>query len=118
MPWAWRWRRCRPGRGGEELARPFPVRALTFLRASSACSGGGTVDFQEFVKGLSAFSNQGSREEKLKCEWPCARDQILDNHLCRCAKRASSLTPQSHSRSMTWIEMGLFPTESCSSCSR
>lgn len=31
-------------------------------------SGGGTVDFQEFVAGLSAFSNQGSREEKLKCE--------------------------------------------------
>lgn len=30
--------------------------------------GGGTVDFQEFVKGLSAFSNQGSREEKLRCE--------------------------------------------------
>lgn len=32
-------------------------------------SGGGTVDFQEFVAGLSAFSNQGSREEKLRCEW-------------------------------------------------
>ena len=29
-------------------------------------SGGGTVDFQEFVAGLSAFSNRGEREEKLK----------------------------------------------------
>jgi hypothetical protein len=31
-------------------------------------SGGGTVDFQEFVGGLSAFSSRGGREEKLKCE--------------------------------------------------
>lgn len=31
-------------------------------------SGGGTVDFQEFVAGLSAFSSRGEREEKLKCE--------------------------------------------------
>ncbi|KAG6813189.1 Calcineurin subunit B [Tricholoma furcatifolium] len=28
--------------------------------------GGGTVDFQEFVGGLSAFSSRGGREEKLK----------------------------------------------------
>ncbi|WFD32142.1 Calcineurin subunit B [Malassezia sp. CBS 17886] len=28
--------------------------------------GGGTVDFLEFVNGLSVFSNQGSREEKLR----------------------------------------------------
>ncbi|TIC07826.1 calcium-dependent protein serine/threonine phosphatase [Wallemia mellicola] len=28
--------------------------------------GGGTVDFQEFVGGLSAFSNRGGRDEKLK----------------------------------------------------
>jgi len=28
--------------------------------------GGGTVDFQEFVAGLSAFSSRGDREEKLK----------------------------------------------------
>jgi len=33
----------------------------------SFCSGGGTVDFQEFVGGLSAFSSRGGREEKLKC---------------------------------------------------
>ena len=31
-------------------------------------SGGGTVDFQEFVGGLSAFSSRGGRDEKLKCE--------------------------------------------------
>ena len=29
--------------------------------------GGGDVDFQEFVGGLSAFSSRGGREEKLKC---------------------------------------------------
>ncbi|EIM21566.1 calcium-dependent protein serine/threonine phosphatase [Wallemia mellicola CBS 633.66] len=28
--------------------------------------GGGTVDFQEFVGGLSAFSNRGGKDEKLK----------------------------------------------------
>ena len=33
-----------------------------------ASSGGGTVDFQEFVGGLSAFSSRGGREEKLKCK--------------------------------------------------
>ena len=31
--------------------------------------GGGTVDFQEFVGGLSAFSNRGGRDEKLRCKW-------------------------------------------------
>ena len=31
-------------------------------------SGGGTVDFQEFVGGLSAFSSRGGREEKLRCK--------------------------------------------------
>jgi len=33
-------------------------------------SGGGTVDFQEFVSGLSAFSSRGGREEKLHCACP------------------------------------------------
>ena len=28
--------------------------------------GGGTVDFQEFVSGLSAFSSKGNKEEKLR----------------------------------------------------
>ncbi|KAG5219924.1 Calcineurin [Salix suchowensis] len=44
--------------------------------------GGGTVDFQEFVGGLSAFSSRGGREEKLRCEFPSfpsltAQDQQL-----------------------------------------
>jgi len=29
--------------------------------------GSGTVDFQEFIAGLSAFSSKGNKEEKLKC---------------------------------------------------
>jgi len=29
--------------------------------------GGGTVDFQEFVAGLSAFSGRGGRDAKLRC---------------------------------------------------
>lgn len=37
------------------------------LTLISCSSGGGTVDFQEFVGGLSAFSSRGGREEKLKC---------------------------------------------------
>jgi serine/threonine-protein phosphatase 2B regulatory subunit len=37
---------------------------LTTIRRS----GGGTVDFQEFVGGLSAFSSRGGREEKLRCQ--------------------------------------------------
>ena len=36
----------------------------------SMASGGGTVDFQEFVGGLSAFSSRGGREEKLRCSSP------------------------------------------------
>src|SRR5258708_28606114 len=36
-----------------------------------ARSGGGTVDFQEFVGGLSAFSSRGGREEKLRCKAVC-----------------------------------------------
>ena len=34
----------------------------------AVCSGGGTVDFQEFVGTLSAFSSRGGRDEKLQCE--------------------------------------------------
>jgi serine/threonine-protein phosphatase 2B regulatory subunit len=29
--------------------------------------GSGTVDFQEFIAGLSAFSSKGNKEEKLRC---------------------------------------------------
>lgn len=38
------------------------------MGADGAFSGSGTVDFQEFVGGLSAFSSKGGREEKLRCE--------------------------------------------------
>ncbi|KAK0561892.1 Calcineurin subunit B [Tilletia horrida] len=44
--------------------------------------GGGTVDFKEFVAGLSAFSNQGSREEKLKFAfkvYDMDRDGLISN---------------------------------------
>lgn len=44
--------------------------------------GGGTVDFQEFVAGLSAFSSQGSREEKLKFAfkvYDMDRDGLISN---------------------------------------
>ena len=80
--------------------------------------GGGTVDFQEFVAGLSAFSNQGSREEKLRCKL-----QALP--LCTCHVLCiffSFLTPyhphtysQSHSKCTTWTETASFPTASSSS---
>jgi serine/threonine-protein phosphatase 2B regulatory subunit len=29
--------------------------------------GSGTVDFAEFIAGLSAFSSKGNKDEKLKC---------------------------------------------------
>lgn len=32
--------------------------------------GSGTVDFQEFIAGLSAFSSKGNKEEKLRCTLP------------------------------------------------
>jgi Ca2+-binding EF-hand superfamily protein len=32
--------------------------------------GSGTVDFQEFIAGLSAFSSKGNKEEKLRCTVP------------------------------------------------
>ena len=44
--------------------------------------GGGTVDLQEFVKGLSAFSSQGSREEKLRFAfkvYDMDRDGLISN---------------------------------------
>jgi hypothetical protein len=35
--------------------------------------GSGTVDFQEFIAGLSAFSSKGNKEEKLRCNVPPSR---------------------------------------------
>jgi serine/threonine-protein phosphatase 2B regulatory subunit len=32
--------------------------------------GDGSVDFQEFIAGLSAFSSKGNKQEKLKCTSP------------------------------------------------
>lgn len=51
----------------------FPLLFITqslyayYKLLTHICSGGGTVDFQEFVGGLSAFSSRGGREEKLRC---------------------------------------------------
>jgi len=36
--------------------------------AAETYSGSGTVDFQEFVAALSAFSSKGGREEKMRCK--------------------------------------------------
>lgn len=44
---------------------------LDYSNFRALSSGGGTVDFQEFVGGLSAFSSRGGREEKLRC-WSLA----------------------------------------------
>ena len=41
--------------------------SIRYVALRTARSGGGTVDFQEFVGGLSAFSSRGGREEKLRC---------------------------------------------------
>jgi Ca2+-binding EF-hand superfamily protein len=35
--------------------------------------GSGTVDFQEFIAGLSAFSSKGNKGEKLRCITPPTR---------------------------------------------
>ena len=54
-------------RGGE-IATEKVVLTLSDLRDSLVCnSGSGSVDFHEFVAGLSAFSSRGERDEKLKC---------------------------------------------------
>jgi hypothetical protein len=69
-----------PGRKGfPHLAAPNSSPSTRSFRlccssAQTTCvcffSGGGTVDFQEFVGGLSAFSSKGAREEKLRCSSP------------------------------------------------
>lgn len=45
----------------------FFIDLFVFAYQASVYSGGGTVDFQEFVGGLSAFSSRGGRDEKLRC---------------------------------------------------
>ncbi|CCU99790.1 unnamed protein product [Malassezia sympodialis ATCC 42132] len=49
---------------------PLAQRLISIFDAeyvfAAHLSGGGTVDFQEFVHGLSVFTSQGSREEKLQ----------------------------------------------------
>lgn len=47
-----------------------PAHPFTPFLLADSFSGGGTVDFQEFVGGLSAFSSKGGREEKLHCTSP------------------------------------------------
>ncbi len=50
----------------EEFVPPLILQLANLLMHRDS-SGGGTVDFQEFVGGLSAFSSRGGREEKLRC---------------------------------------------------
>jgi hypothetical protein len=38
------------------------------MAVADVLSGSGTVDFQEFVAALSAFSSKGGREEKMRCK--------------------------------------------------
>ena len=69
--------------------------ALVFFYCGCLCqciealsdSGGGTVDFQEFVGGLSAFSSRGGREEKLRC-WSIFHVRSLHQRdlLCSCVQ--------------------------------
>lgn len=41
--------------------------------------GGGDVDFQEFVLGLSAFSSKGNKEEKLKFAFKVSSQLLLES---------------------------------------
>jgi len=52
----------------ESVFRFLALLDYGLILACVVHSGGGTVDFQEFVQGLSAFSSRGEREEKLKCQ--------------------------------------------------
>lgn len=50
----------------------FSALALLMGTEADFYSGSGTVDFEEFVSGLSAFSSKGGREEKMRCEFAVA----------------------------------------------
>lgn len=78
-------------------------------------SGGGTVDFQEFVGGLSAFSSRGGREEKLRC-LSLFLSQRCWSLFCFCAPK--NVTLQLPSTCTMSIEMGSSPMESSFWCWR
>lgn len=67
------------------LSNPLHARPATFRGADQTpylYSGGGTVDFEEFVGGLSAFSSRGGREEKLRFAfkvYDMDRDDYISN---------------------------------------
>ena len=82
---------------------------VNLFLGSPLVSGGGTVDFQEFVGGLSAFSSRGGREEKLRCVCRMVGCTLMLISLLTCA-----VLLQLHSRCMTWTGMSTFPMESFS----
>lgn len=51
--------------GDNTLTSGFPLRASRMIAIFDE-DGGGDVDFQEFVSGLSAFSSKGNKEQKLR----------------------------------------------------
>lgn len=53
----------------EEYVDVHQIMSYGGLKSDTSCSGSGTVDFQEFVGGLSAFSSKGGRDEKLRCKY-------------------------------------------------
>jgi hypothetical protein len=64
------------------------------VRVIADYSGSGSVDFQEFVGGLSAFSSKGGREEKLRCEYfKALQPFMLQRRGCRKTRCGVTLTP-------------------------
>lgn len=64
------------------------VDSVEITSVTIVSSGGGTVDFQEFVGGLSAFSSRGGREEKLRCmtlSWS-QLPTSSSRHFCSCVQ--------------------------------
>ncbi|WFD22207.1 Calcineurin subunit B [Malassezia equina] len=66
---------------------PLAQRLISIFDAEfvfiTDASGGGTVDFQEFVHGLSVFTSLGSREEKLQYQ---QLQQIVDKTIMEADK--------------------------------